>query len=169
MDEAIPLASWLRAVSSTFNTPYMALLLQGSMAGAMVLIGSFESLLNYFGFTAWVFYALCGFSVIWIRMRRPQYQATFRVRPYPLVPVVFILSALVMVGSTFISSPLPTVLSTVIVGSAIPFYFCFYWRGNLLAQAYQRWKNDDHEEQLPDVELENVETQEDKNDTTITS
>ena len=41
---------------------------------------SFENLLNYFSFVAWIFYGMTLFGVIWLRIRKPNINRPFKVR-----------------------------------------------------------------------------------------
>ena len=136
-NKVIPGSKWLSQVSEDFDTPYVAIILLGVMGALLLLPGSFEVLVNYFGFAAWIFYGLCGLSVIWIRLRRPQYNASFKVRPFPLIPVVFILCAVAIVCSSFVTEPVGTLGVSVLLLSGLPIYYLFYWRGNLFKKYYQ--------------------------------
>ena len=68
------------------------------MAGAMVLTGQFEDLFSLFIFAQWIFYALAVASIFLLR-RRPGYAPSFRVPGYPVVPALFVLSVLFLLGN----------------------------------------------------------------------
>ena len=139
LNHTVPFSKLLSQVNETYGTPHWSLLIQGVVAMIMLIPGTYESLLYYLGFTAWFYYALCAVSLMWIRAKRPQFEATFRVRPYPFVPVLFILISLGIVVSIFVSAPLPTFLASAFLFLAVPLYFCFYWRGNLLVVMYRKY------------------------------
>ena len=44
---------------------------------------TFEKLLNYFSFVAWMFYGVTMFSVIWLRIRKPNLNRPFKVSDTP--------------------------------------------------------------------------------------
>jgi APA family basic amino acid/polyamine antiporter len=62
-------------------------------------------------------------SVIVLRRKRPEMPRPYRTFGYPVVPVVFVLSALGLVISTFFNSPRESLLGLVLVLIGLPFYY----------------------------------------------
>src|SRR5438034_10160180 len=58
-----------------------------------VLLADYEQLFTYTVFAAWIFYALTALAVIILRRTRPELPRPYRVPGYPVVPVVFVLTA----------------------------------------------------------------------------
>lgn len=76
------------------STPTNALLVQGAIALALVLLGSFtrkgfETMVDYTAPTFWFFFLLTTLSLIILRSREPQVTRPFRVPFYPLTPLLF--------------------------------------------------------------------------------
>jgi len=111
-DRLTPFPDFLSDISKDFRTPYAALLVEGGFACAITFFGKFQSLVNYFGFASWIFYALCAVSLIWIRKKRPDITQPFKVKPFPALPIVFICCALSICLSALIQEPVPTLLAT---------------------------------------------------------
>lgn len=80
------------------NTPARALVVQGALAAALVLLGTlarggFETMVNYTAPVFWLFFLLAGFSLIVLRVREPGAERPFRVPLYPLTPLLFCATA----------------------------------------------------------------------------
>lgn len=76
------------------NTPTNALLAQGAIALALILLGTFtrqgfETMVDYTAPVFWFFFLLTGVSLFVLRMREPDVPRPFRVPLYPLIPLLF--------------------------------------------------------------------------------
>jgi amino acid transporter len=76
------------------NTPMNALLVQGAIALALVLLGTltrdgFETMVDYTAPVFWFFFLLTGVSLFILRVREPEVPRPFRVPLYPLTPILF--------------------------------------------------------------------------------
>lgn len=90
-----PVFSWLGRWQSNGSTPANAMALQGAIALGMVVLGGtmgrgFETMVEYTAPVFWLFFGLCGVSLIVLRWRDPDTPRAFRVPLYPLTPVIFI-------------------------------------------------------------------------------
>ena len=54
-----------------------------------MLPGNFDKLVSYFGFCAYVFYTICVLAMMWLRYKKPHLDRPFRVRPYPVLPIMY--------------------------------------------------------------------------------
>ncbi|MEN9509224.1 MAG: hypothetical protein RLZZ621_1787 [Gemmatimonadota bacterium] len=81
------------AVHPTFKTPYVAILMTGSLGVAFVLLRSFEQLADIFVTASLVFYVLSIGAVFKLR-RRPDWNPPVRTPFYPFVPALFCLATL---------------------------------------------------------------------------
>jgi basic amino acid/polyamine antiporter, APA family len=113
---------WCAAVHPRFRTPHLALLLQGTLAILLVLLGTYEQLFTYVIFAAWVFYALAAFAVIVLRRKMPQRPRPYRVWAYPVVPVVFVLAAVWFLANMLRERPAEAGWGCLIVLAGIPVY-----------------------------------------------
>lgn len=76
------------------NTPTSALLVQGVVSLALVLLAAttpdgFETMVAYTAPAFWLFFLLTGVSLFLLRRQKPTSDNPFRVPLYPLTPVVF--------------------------------------------------------------------------------
>jgi basic amino acid/polyamine antiporter, APA family len=76
------------------HTPGNAVLAQGAVALALVLLGAstrngFETMVEYTAPVFWLFFMLSGVSLIVLRRKEPAVPRPFRVPFYPLTPLVF--------------------------------------------------------------------------------
>jgi len=76
------------------NTPTTALLVQGAVSLALVLLAAttpdgFETMVAYTAPAFWLFFLLTGISLFVLRRQQPATANPFRVPLYPLTPLVF--------------------------------------------------------------------------------
>lgn len=96
---------------SRWQTPYIALWAQAVAAIALCWLpgSALGSLMSYFGVSSWLYYL--GTALALLKLRRDKPDAVMQ-RPYkaPLsCVVVCCVASLLLIGSTFISQPLPTI------------------------------------------------------------
>ena len=128
-DNLFPFSNYVSRLNR-FNVPYVAIIIQTIVAVLLVIPGEFESLINYFGFTAWIFYALVVCCLIILRFTEPDANRPFKVRPFPWVPIIFILAASLIIISAFIQDTIPSIITVAVILIGAPIYFLFFWRGN---------------------------------------
>jgi APA family basic amino acid/polyamine antiporter len=116
----------LARVHERFRTPAFAIAVSSAWACVLALTGTFEQLLTYVVFSAWIFYALGAAAVFHYRRAEPAAPRVFRVPAYPLTPIVFVLSALFVVGNTLITQPQRAAVGLGIMLVGTPAYFV--WR-----------------------------------------
>jgi amino acid transporter len=118
------------AVHPRFGTPYVAILLASALGVVFVLLRTFEQLADTFVTAIVPFYALAVAAVFVLR-RRAGYDPPFRTPLYPVVPLLFILATLFLLGNAILdpSSRWGTlgVLATIVLG--VPVYLSTVGRG----------------------------------------
>ncbi len=82
-----------------YRTPARAIVLTAAMAVTFVLFLDFERLSDTFVLATWPFYALSAAAVFVLRARRPDLERPVRTWGYPVVPALFILVGLAMLGN----------------------------------------------------------------------
>jgi basic amino acid/polyamine antiporter, APA family len=87
------------------NTPTNALLLQGSIALLLVLLGAwardgFVTMVEYTAPVFWFFFLLVGLSLFVLRTQEPERPRPFRVPLYPVTPLIFCLTCVYMLHSS---------------------------------------------------------------------
>lgn len=118
-------------VHPKFGVPGKAILIQGLIAGFMVLVGSFEQLLIYIGFALGIFPWLAIFGLFLSRKRKIGEASAVKVFAYPLVPLFYLLSSLLLMIVAFVNRPVESGIAILTVLCGIPIYF-------LWAQKFQR-------------------------------
>jgi basic amino acid/polyamine antiporter, APA family len=98
----------LARLSAGARVPHVAVLVQGAMACAFALTGSFDQLTNAVVFASWLFYALNAGSVILLRQEAPDRERPFRVPGFPVVPVAFMVLAVLLLANTIWTQPVPS-------------------------------------------------------------
>jgi basic amino acid/polyamine antiporter, APA family len=130
------------AVHPRYGTPYRAIVLTAAMAVLFVLFLDFERLSDTFVLATWPFYALAAAAVIRLRRSRPDTPRPVRAWGYPVVPLVFILTASAMLLNAFWSdfqrirafegsgsellrllAGLPTPMVVLLLGAGVPVWW----------------------------------------------
>jgi APA family basic amino acid/polyamine antiporter len=115
----------LSRISAGARVPATALVVQGVIACALALSGSFDQLTDAVIFVSWLFYGLNAGSVLMLRRREPARPRSFRVPGFPVVPIVFIALAILLIGNTIWTSPGPSALGLAVVAAGALVYLAF--------------------------------------------
>jgi APA family basic amino acid/polyamine antiporter len=113
---------FLADVHPVFNIPAKAILSQGLISILMVLSGTFDQILTYMGFSLGIFPILTIFGIFKLRHSG---KSVYIVPGYPLVPVIYIASALAMLILTLFERPLESSIAVLTVILGIPAYMLF--------------------------------------------
>jgi APA family basic amino acid/polyamine antiporter len=113
------------SVHPTFRTPGISILALSAWSAVLVLSGRYDQLFTYVIFASWILYGMTTAAVLVLRRKRPEMPRPYRTFGYPLVPVIFVMSALGLVISTLFNSPRESVLGLSLVLMGLPFYY--YW------------------------------------------
>ena len=116
----------LGEVHPKFGTPANGVIALAAWSAVLAMSGTFEMLLTYVVFVGWFFYGLGGASVIVFRRREPDAPRPMRVPGYPVTPILFVLSAMVIVVNTIVDNPMRGLIGVLATLSALPVYL--YWR-----------------------------------------
>jgi amino acid transporter len=110
-------------VHPRFGTPYVAVLVAGTLGSAMILTQTFEQLTDTFVLAMWPFYALSVAAVYRLRRTRPDMPRPYRVIGYPYVPAVFLLAAAYLIANAVWAEPLWTSIVAAVVLAGVPVYY----------------------------------------------
>lgn len=104
------------------GVPYIALLFQASWCICLILMpgSSFASLLDYAGPAGWLYYALTGSSVLYLRKTRPDIPRPFSVPCFPLPPILLVIMAITLLVSSLMRSPLYCLLAMFFIAISVP-------------------------------------------------
>ncbi len=114
------------AIHPKFRTPGNALVLQCCVASIMALTGTFEELTSLVMFGSWIFYGLAVIAMMRMRQTQPELPRPYRTWGYPVVPCIFILSALAVTVSLWMARPVRSSIGLMLIVSGLIFYR--YWR-----------------------------------------
>jgi APA family basic amino acid/polyamine antiporter len=117
-------------VNPRYHTPGNSILLLSLWSAVLVLSGRYEQLYTLVIFPSWILYAMATAAVIVLRRKRPDLPRPYRTLGYPLVPVLFVLVALVLLVNTLLESPRESLLGLLIIAAGLPFYF--RWKRHIL-------------------------------------
>ncbi len=139
-DDVFPQA--VDRVHPSFDTPYVSIILQAAWAAGLLLLGTFEQLLNYIIIVSWIFYGLAGASVFVLRWKRPDMDRPYKAWGYPIVPALFVLVSAAFVLNSFIERPVDSLMGLLLVALGLPLYA--YWsKGRFLPgwvdRGLRRW------------------------------
>ncbi len=80
-------------VHAKFQTPALAIILQGVIGAAYVYWGTFDQLTDSVVFAAWIFYLLTVAACFGLRRRNAQVPGIFRAPGHPVLPAFFVIFA----------------------------------------------------------------------------
>jgi basic amino acid/polyamine antiporter, APA family len=105
------------------SVPGWALWAQCVVAAILCLSGKYGDLLDMIAFVAVLFYALTIFGIFILRRKRPDMERPYKAFGYPMLPVVYILLALVFCVALIIQKPDYAGWGLAIVLVGIPLYY----------------------------------------------
>src|SRR5262249_8421188 len=109
-----------------YQTPANSILAQGVWAIVLTFSGTYEQLYTLVICVSVVFHAATGLAVFVLRRRMPDAERPYRVWGYPVVPILFVLAALALVGNTLVEKPVESVAGLGLLALGVPFYL--FWR-----------------------------------------
>ena len=119
-------AAFFAATGRTSGAPVRAILLQSVWASFLILTGTFEQLVIYSGLVLTTFTALSVGAVVVLRWRDPTLARPYRVPFYPMVPGLFIVASLAIVGYSLMHRPLESALGVATILGGVPLHWL--WR-----------------------------------------
>ncbi|QLY24356.1 amino acid permease [Bdellovibrio sp. KM01] len=105
------------------ESPYVAILVQAVFSVILAMSGSFDQLTDYVVFASWIFYALVTASVFKFRKTMPDAPRSYKTWGYPVVPVVFLILAVLLLINTLWTSPQESMWGLVIIMAGAPVYY----------------------------------------------
>lgn len=116
----------LGEVHPKFHTPALALVIQGIVAVALIVVGgAFKELFSLAIFAEWLFYMIAASTIFFFRKREPDAPRPYRTAGYPFVPALFVVTAAVLLCYTFVSNLRDSIGGVVVILLGIPVYLWF--------------------------------------------
>jgi amino acid transporter len=113
----------LAEVHPRFATPWASIVLAAALGIVYVSIREFAELADQFIIGIWPFYALGVAATFVLRRTRADLERPYRAFGYPVVPALFLLAALYLLGNYMVSEPLLFFADLGVILTGIPVYF----------------------------------------------
>ena len=105
------------------GVPANALLIQGIWSSLLVLSGTFDQLTDMLVFAAFIFYGMGALGVFVLRRKMPDAVRSFKVPFYPVLPGLFVLFCIVLVGNSLLERPTESGIGLALMATGVPLYF----------------------------------------------
>ncbi|RYF75582.1 MAG: amino acid permease [Cytophagaceae bacterium] len=113
-------------IHDKYQTPSVAIFLQGVWSVALVWSGTFDQLTDMLIFASFIFYGATALGVLLLRRKYPDLPRTYRVIGYPVVPALFCLFCAGLVIMTLINQPREALIGLGLMATGVPFYW--FWQ-----------------------------------------
>ena len=112
-------------INPRYRSPDVALAALSGWAIVLALSGSYGQLLNYSTVGDWLGYAGAVATLFYYRRVRTDETVTFRMKGYPVLPLIFIVAVLGVVASNIVSNPTDAGMGLAIALLGLPVYW--FW------------------------------------------
>jgi len=112
-------------LSPTTHVPVRSIVVQAIWSCLLALSGTYDQLTDCVIFASWIFYGLVTSSVFVLRRKLKDAPRPYATLGYPLVPLVFVLTAAWLVINTLAERPVESVAGLALIAAGLPFYFHF--------------------------------------------
>jgi APA family basic amino acid/polyamine antiporter len=110
-------------VHPKFKTPSVAIVLTAGLGIAFVLARTFEQLADTFVLALWPFYALGAAAVFVLRRRNPDAVRPVKTWGYPVPPILFLMSAILILGNALVTDLSGTALAFGVIVTGLPAFW----------------------------------------------
>lgn len=122
----------LAEVHPRFHTPAASVISLGLLAAILTQAGKFSELVEGVIFVGWIFYGLAGAAIFPLRRKLAGRELPYRVPGYPWTPILFVLSAIAIVGNAIYRATIDpaqfrhVLAALALLGAGVPVYL--FWR-----------------------------------------
>jgi basic amino acid/polyamine antiporter, APA family len=121
-----------------FHTPANALWIQAAWSCLLILVGSFDMLMDMFVFISWIFYGFAAYGIFILRKKMPDAPRPYKMKGYPVLPIIFMAFSITYVVITVYNDihayvlgqnpVINSVFGLLLTAAGIPLY-AFFKRG----------------------------------------
>jgi APA family basic amino acid/polyamine antiporter len=115
--------TWASYIHPKYHTPSKAFIAQAVWAAVLVLSGSFDQLTDMLVFASFIFFGAVTLGLFILRVREPNTYRPYKAWGYPIVPALFLLFCIALVGITLLAKPREALLGLGLMATGVPFYF----------------------------------------------
>lgn len=119
----------LANVHPRFGTPSASIVLAALLGVIFVCIRTFSELADQFIIGIWPFYALAVAAIFVLRRRIPDRDRPYRTWGYPVVPALFLVAALFLLGNYMVTDTLTFSIDVGVILTGVPVYYFWASRG----------------------------------------
>jgi APA family basic amino acid/polyamine antiporter len=112
-----------------FHTPSFGIAVQAVWTSLLCLSGRYDQLYTYATFAVILAYAATGVSIFVFRRSLPDLPRPYRCWGYPVVPLLFIASSVLVAANTLRTQPRETLAGIVILLMGLPVFYALRRRG----------------------------------------
>jgi APA family basic amino acid/polyamine antiporter len=102
-----------------------AIVAQSGWGCALALSGTFDQITTYSIFALWLFFGVTVSAVFVLRRKMPDAERPYRTLGYPVVPLLFILTAAWLVVNTVTTNPVESVVGLSLIALGLPVFIYF--------------------------------------------
>ena len=113
---------WMAEIHPKYRTPHRAIVLQAVWSAVLVATGTYRVLFTRVIYTEWLFFALMAVGLLVLR-QRGKLRTRHSLIGSPLLPLVFAIASLAIVGNQIVSDPVESAIGLSLVLAGFPVYF----------------------------------------------
>ena len=108
-----------------YHTPNNSLWIFATWSSILVFSGSFDQLTDMLVFAQFIFYGLVVGGIFILRKKMPAQTTGYKVFGYPVVPVLYLLFCVGLLGNTLVERPREAFMGLFLIALGTPFYYLF--------------------------------------------
>ncbi|MBI4314194.1 MAG: amino acid permease, partial [Candidatus Omnitrophica bacterium] len=112
----------LGKIHSRWATPSTALWVNGGCAIALVCTGTLDQIVTYSTVAISIFYGMTAIAVIILRRKDPDLPRPYKMRGYPVVPILSAVAMAWLVADVLIKQPFDVMIGLGLLAAALPLY-----------------------------------------------
>ncbi len=109
-------------IHKKYQVPTYSIIFQGIISVVIILSGTFDQILTYMGFSLGIFPIITVFGLFKLRQKG---LSKLKLPGYPLTPILFILTSVIMLVLSFMERPVESSIAILTILVGIPAYYLF--------------------------------------------